>query len=145
MNPPRETVWAALFQLFAAKLPAAGFVVVERRLKHWNDVPAIQQPYFCQAQTGENIVQERGKPPVYLLRGDLYLYARTDGNLDPGPVINPLMDAVEAAIKPSGLEEVQTLGGLVHWCRIEGDVETDEGTLGPQSVAIIPIVICLGG
>ena len=33
----------------------------------------------------------------------------------------------------------QTLGGLVHDCRIAGDIETDEGRLGDQAVAIIPI------
>jgi hypothetical protein len=34
-----------------------------------------------------------------------------------------------------------TLGGLVNYCRIEGDIETDEGLLGEQAVAIIPVSI----
>ena len=35
----------------------------------------------------------------------------------------------------------QTLGGLVAHAWIDGVIETDEGVLGDQAVAIIPVVI----
>ena len=35
----------------------------------------------------------------------------------------------------------QTLDGLVMGCRIDGKIETDEGALGAQSVAIVPITV----
>ena len=39
----------------------------------------------------------------------------------------------------AALRNVQTLGGLVSDCWISGKIETDEGALGGQAVAIIPI------
>ena len=37
----------------------------------------------------------------------------------------------------------QILDGLVMDCRIDGKIETDEGTLGAQSVAIVPITVLI--
>ena len=131
----REEIWAALF----AKLPTAGFNTKSRRLKHWDDVPKEKQPALFLAQGPETHVRVTGQPAKRTFTGELYVYARTDGGLDPGPVINPLLDAIEQALEPNAVEQVQTLGGLVDHCRIEGAIETDEGTLGDQLVAIIPI------
>jgi hypothetical protein len=56
--------------------------------------------------------------------------------------MNPLLDALTAALAPPNpVENVQTLGGLVAHCWIEGGIQTDEGVLGGQSVAIVPIRI----
>lgn len=133
----REPIYAALF----AKLSAsAGYATTSRRLKHWNDVPSGEQPALFMAQRNEVAATKgRGLPTEWTLSVDVYVYVRTDGGQAPGPLLNQLLDAVEAALAPSQLENVQTLGGLVHWCRIEGAIETDEGTLGDQAVAIIPI------
>lgn len=144
-NPTREAIWSTLYARFSPLLLSQGFVTVGRRLKHWADVDKILQPYFCMAQGDELIENTRGFPSRWSLEGKLYIYARTDGDLDPGPVINPLTDAVEAALAPNPVEAEQTLGGLVSWCRLNGNVETDEGTLGPQSVVILPLTIYLGG
>lgn len=145
MKPSRETIWAAVYALFQANLPApiGPFITVSRRLAHWADVDKMAQPYFCMAQGRDEYVTETGQPTRYRMTCDLYVYCRTDGDPDPGPILNPLIDAVEAAIAPNPVEGKQTLGGLVEWCRIEGTIETDEGTLGAQSVAIIPLAIYL--
>lgn len=138
MSISREPIYAALY----AKLQgAASFTTTSRRLRHWNDVPAEQQPAMFMAQRNEVAATQRGLPTEWTLNVDVYVYARTDGGADPGPIINPLLDAIEAALAPNAVESAQTLGGLVHWCRIEGAIETDEGTLGDQAVAIIPITI----
>lgn len=136
----REAIYSALF----AKLQAsANYVTTSRRLLHWNDVQSSQQPALFVAQRNEVAVTDRGMPTRWTLNVDVYVYARTDGGLNPGPIINPLLDAIEAALAPNAVENAQTLGGLVSWCRIEGAIETDEGTLGDQLVAIIPITLFL--
>lgn len=133
----REPIYAALFARLAA---SAGYVTTSRRLKHWNDVSYTEQPALFMAQRGEVATTTgRGLTTEWTLNVDVYVYVRTDGGQPPGPLLNQLLDAIEAALAPSQIENVQTLGGLVHWCRIEGAIETDEGTLGDQAVAIIPI------
>lgn len=134
----REAIYSALFSQVVS---SSVWRTASRRLLHWNDVPAKQQPALFMAQRGESVQTERGKPPIWRLNVDLYVYCRTDGGLAPGPILNPLVDAIEAALAPNQIENAQTLGGLVTWCRIEGAIETDEGTLGDQTVAIIPISI----
>lgn len=138
MSITREPIYSALFNLLSN---AATFNTKSRRLRHWNDVPKDQQPALFMAQRSEVARTQRGQPTEWTLTVDVYIYCRTDGKLDPGPIINPLVDAIEAALAPNPIENVQTLGGLVHRAQVDGAIETDEGTLGDQSVAIIPITI----
>ena len=60
-------------------------------------------------------------------------------------VLNPLLDAVEAALAPDPVGHVQTLGGLVSHCWIAGRIQTDEGVPGGQAVAIVPVEILVSG
>jgi hypothetical protein len=134
----REPIFAALF----AKLTAsAGYATSSRKLKHWSDVPRDQQPALFLAQGRQSVKTVRGQPSVWTLSAEVYVYVNTSGFSNPGSALNPLMDAIEAALAGNQGENTQTLGGLVDWCRIEGSIETDEGTLGDQAVAIIPISI----
>ena len=58
----------------------------------------------------------------------------------PATLLNTIQQGVMVALLTDLLHDGrQTLGGLVHDCFIDGEVETDEGTLGEQAVAIIPI------
>lgn len=132
----REPIYSALFAKLAG---SAGYVTTSRRLKHWNDVQPEQQPALYLAQKGEIALTVRGQPTKWTLTVDVYVYVRTTGEQSPGPLLNNLLDAIEAALAPNAIENAQTLGGLCEWCRIEGAIETDEGTLGDQAVAIIPI------
>lgn len=136
----REAIYAALFEM-VSNVP--GIVTASRRLRHWGDVPPVDQPALFQAQTGENAMSETGfNPTKWHMNVDLYLYchAGNDSDATPATDLNNLLDAIEEALKPD-YTGYQRLGGLVFDCRIDGKVETDEGTLGPQSVAIIPIKI----
>lgn len=144
----RETIAAALFAKLAT-LSAGGsplFVTTSRRLQHWADVPAESQPALYQIQTREECARTRGKPPLWKLRLSLYLYvhtmAQTDSTIVPSQLLNPLLDAVEAALAPDDIaNDVCSLGGIVSSCYIDGAIETSEGLLGDQEVAIIPITI----
>jgi hypothetical protein len=84
---------------------------------------------------------------VWTLLVDLYVYAHaSDPYVAPATVLNPLIDAVEAALAPLAATGVQDLGvpGMVQHAYIAGKIETDEGVLRDQAVAIIPVeILCL--
>jgi hypothetical protein len=139
----REPIYAALFALVQG---AASFVTISRRLRHWSDVAAAEQPALFQIQKSETAEERRPLPVKWRARVDLYLYAHSPDELTaPATVINPLLDALETALAPDPVSHVQTLGGLVQHCWIAGGIQTDEGVLGGQSVAIVPIEILIAG
>lgn len=141
MTVSREQIHAALFQLLTS---AGGFITTSRTLKHWSDVPAASQPALFQAHRAEMVENPtRGAPARWSMSFDIYVYANTasDPAQSPSTVLNPLLDAIVAALAPNQVTGVQTLGGLVHHCWISGRIESDEGTLGNQGVLIIPIDI----
>lgn len=145
MNVTRETVYAALFALLSN---VDGFVTYSRRLKHWSNVIAEEQPALFQVQ-GHQAPQQtgRGIPPKWLLRAELYVYvnAGKDSSVVPAISLNKLLDSIEAALKPSTgtdlMQNVQTLGGIVSHCWLDGEIEVFDGALGEQSIAIVPISI----
>lgn len=128
--------------LFERLRGAASFVTVSRKLRHWSDVPAEDQPALFMAQgNGGMLSRERGQPARLVMRARAWVYARTIGDRDPATVLNELLDAITDALEPDPHPGVQTLGGLVHHCWIDGEIETDEGALGDQAVAIVPITL----
>ncbi len=138
----RETIYDGLFAQLSA---IAGFNTKSRKLKHWTDCPSVNQPALYQAQGKETANTITGQPTKWELRFNIYLYAHTDGITPPSTVLNPLLDAVTNLINArSPVNGVNQLGvtipGVV-WARIDGTIETDEGTLGNQAVAIIPVLI----
>jgi hypothetical protein len=61
-------------------------------------------------------------------------------------LLNPLIDAVEAALAPSPAAGLQNLDlpAMVQHAAIAGKIDTDEGALGDQAIAIIPVeILCL--
>ena len=141
----REPIYAALFDRVAE---AGGFVTAERRLRHWSDVAPAEQPALFMAQKSETAaVKALGAPTVWTLNVELYLYAHSsDPYVSPASVLNPLVDAVEAALAPSAPTGLQDLGlpSMVQHATIAGKIETEEGVLGDQAIAIIPVeILCL--
>jgi len=145
VNVSRETVYAALFALVTS---VPGIRTQSRRLIHWADVNAADQPALFQVQSHQAPQQTgRGMPPKWLLRAELYLYANagSDPHVIPAQQLNTLIDAIEAALKPATgndiIQNVQTLGGIVSHCWLDGEIEVFDGALGEQAVAIVPISI----
>ena len=135
----REAIYGALF---AVAQRAAGFATVSRKLQHWTDVPSGAQPALFQNQRQELVQQQTNRPPIWRYSVDWYVYAWSDDpSQSPAIQLNTLIDALEAALAPAFPPENQTLGGLVTYARINGQIQTDEGVLGQQAVAIIPIEI----
>jgi len=138
----REPIYEALFAVITG---AASFATASRRLRHWSAVAAAEQPALFQVQKRESAKQAEGAPTVWRAELDLYVYCQAaDDVIAPTSALNPLLDAIEAALAPAGADQlagVQTLGGLVKHCWINGPIETDEGALGGQAVAIVPVEI----
>jgi len=141
----REPIYAALLALAQG---AAGFVTVDRRLRHWSSVSPAEQPALFMSQKAETAsVKTLGASTLWTLSADLYLYVHSsDPFAAPASLLNPLIDAVEAALAPSPATGIQDLGlpDMVSHAYIAGKLETDEGVLGDQAVAIIPVeILCL--
>ena len=133
----REPIYSALFALLSG---AAPFVTASRRLRHWSDVGPAEQPALFVVQKSETAERRAGLPAKWRASVDVYVYAHApDDVTSPATVLNPLLDAVEMVLAPQGA--VQTLGGLASHAWIAGKIETDEGVLAGQAVAILPVEI----
>lgn len=147
MQQPRETYYSAFFNRLKA-LEGAGVTTVSRRLKHWNDVPADQQPYIGVAQVRERGDYNPGRTEAWFLDLVLYVYV-TEPDPDGAPSIklNQVMDLINAAFQPDNINtNACTMGGLVHYVRLATNgTDTDEGTLGSQAVARIPVEMLVVG
>ena len=141
----REPIYAALFALVSN---AAGFVTTSRRWRHWSELTPAEQPALFLRQRSEAATEPTlGAPTVWRLRVDLYLYAHSsDPFATPASVLNPLVDAVEAALAPLVATGVQNLGlpDTVQHAYIVGRIITDEGVLRDQIAIVIPVeILCL--
>lgn len=135
----REAIYSALFDRLSG---IAGLKTKSRILKHWRDVPAEQQPALFMSQSSESPRTTTGEAQQWTLAVDVYVYVQTDGTNPPGSVLNPIIDAIEAAFTLHPITGQHTLDAPgVAWARINGTIQTDEGTLGNQAVCIIPIHI----
>jgi len=142
----RETIYAALY---AQVTGAAAFVTTGRRLRHWNELTPAEQPaLFLRQKMEVGAVPVLGAPTVWTLSVELHLYAHcSDPYGPPATVLNPLLDAVEAALAPPPAIGVQNLGlpAMVQHACIAGKVTIDEGTLRDQIAAIVPVeILCIG-
>jgi len=63
----------------------------------------------------------------------------------PSTALNALIDAACSVLQPAAPFARNTLGGLVEYVAIDGDIEVFEGVLGDRALAILPLKIVLGG
>ena len=141
----REWIYAALFARLAG---AAHFVTAARRLRHWSELAPAEQPALFMRQKAEHAsVATLAAPTVWTLVIELYVYAHASSPyVAPATILNPLIDAVEATLAPLAATGLQDLGlpAMVQHAYIAGKIETDEGVLRDQAVAIIPVeILCL--
>lgn len=119
-----------------------GFQTKGRRVLWHTQVP--NQPALFVRQAAEHHpARPTGMGEKPIIDFELWIYARSGNIPDANPIdaLNPLLDAVDIALKPSPVTRSQTLGGLVTHCWIEGDVVIDAGDAGPQAVAMIPVKV----
>jgi len=151
MNSPRESVFAALFALLTplqGSPPTVGqpFVTVSRRLVPWTDCDSTLQPAIYQWQDDEDTSQQQvWGENIWTLRAKLFIYAwNADDSTPSSPAMNALLDAVESALGTIPIGQINTLGGLVNNCYIDGKVIFAENVQAQQSVIVVPITIVTG-
>lgn len=140
----REPIYLALYNLLLGLVESESIKTASRRLKHWSDTPPPEQPAIFQIQKGEDPGQVRMLPTKWKLDVDLYVYVNSgdDPSAAAAELLNPILDDLESLFPTSDEDgPIQTLGGLVSHCWISGRIETAEGVLGQQEVAIVPIEI----
>jgi hypothetical protein len=139
----REQVYAALF----AKLQSVtGLTTVSRRLQNVQDVQPESFPAAYQLQ-GQQMAKYQGATPSLLTwKADWLLYVHdADLSSAPSTQLNALIDAASNVLTPAPGFERQTLGGLVEYCAVDGNIQVFEGVLGDRAVAVLPITIVLAG
>lgn len=140
----RELIYSSLFRIVS---DAANFATKSRRLRHWSDVAPAEQPALFMSEkggVGSKASTAYNAPTKWVLSADIYIYAHSSAPyISPAEILNPLVDAVERALAPDPITGLQTLGlnGMVLATWLSGKVDTDEGVLGDQALAIIPIEI----
>jgi hypothetical protein len=132
----REAIYSALFTLAAS---APGLITTSRKLKHWNDLSASEMPALFLTQGQQTPATVTGQPTRWELNATLWVYVPTLGANSPGEVLNPILDSICKNLDYPFPGQPQTLGGLVQYARIDGTIETSEGTLGDIEVVRIPV------
>lgn len=139
----REQIYSALFAVLAG-LP--GVTTSSRRLKNIQDLPPEAFPAVYQLQDKQSPKYQGSVPTRTVLRASWLLYANSsDMTVAPSTALNNLVDAACAALAPTPIQQKNTLGGLVEYAAISGDIEIFEGVLGDRAIAIVPIEIILPG
>ena len=135
----REPIYAALL----TKLNVAAFNTASRRFRMFTDVANPDMPALFLMQKDEIATVVPGLNTVWTIQAEaaIYVSVTADPSAPPSSILNPLLDAVEAALAPSPVTNKQTLGGLVQHCCISGPIRIDEAINGDVSIAIIPIEI----
>jgi hypothetical protein len=139
----REQVYSALF----AKLQGiSGLTTVSRRLANIQDVQPENFPAAYQIQEKQSAKYQGSVPTRTVLRASWLFYSYdSDPNGAPSIGLNNLVDQACAALAPPSVMQKNTLGGLVEYAAIDGDIEIFEGVLGDRAIAIVPIEIVLAG
>ena len=112
----REQISVAFFSLIAG---AADFTATSRRFVHWDQVNETQMPFLTMLKTGEVRGRQSEGLPTLTINAHVFIYmsAGMDPEDVPDTAMNALLDAVDAAVAPSGADALngnrQTLGGLV--------------------------------
>lgn len=136
-----EAKYAAFFDLLENAV-GAQVKTASRRLKHWSDVPPKEQPCIFVTETGIDAIGRVGLPQKYVLGCSIYIYVyESSPKAIPATKLNNILKVITEtiALRPSDISGCVTLGGLVTDCKISGKIETDEGLLDSQAVAIVPI------
>ncbi len=134
----REPIYAALFSRVAG---AADFATTERRRYDWRDEIAFAAlPGLFMRQK-----QEQKSEGKWTLSVDLQIVCGASPGVSPTAVLNPLIDAVEAALAPqaTGMQDLG-LPAMVQHAYIAGKIEYQDGDQSNQASAIIPVeLLCL--
>ena len=151
INP--EAIYTALLTQLKTLAPGT-FVTVSRKPLTPDQLTPDMQPALVMEETSDRAEpRPRGLPARWTLGVEVGIYyylesePETPGVYDPSPstTLNNLIAAVESALAPDPNTGVQTLGGAVSHCWIEGEVVKSPAYLQAQGAAVVPVKILAAG
>ncbi len=142
-----EQVYSALFALAAPLVTAGTLKTASRRWAPAANVQVEDAPALYQVQLTQKASYKENAPGTVWDIHALWVVVVVQGDdTQPmTPTLNPVLDALCQALAPTPNGTSQTLGGLVQYAAIEGEIEITEGQAADRSVAFIPIRIVLAG
>lgn len=148
MIPAREGISVALFNLIKNASYPAPAPFFSRKYISTADLGSARMPAVCMIVQNEHaeMMNVRGIPVKWKLEVLVFIFVSTSSpGAEPETVLNNILDSIDKALAaPLGsgpLNNRQTLGGLVHDCRINGTIERDPGFISGIGAAAIPIEI----
>ncbi|MHB1872302.1 MAG: hypothetical protein ACYCT1_15810 [Steroidobacteraceae bacterium] len=141
-----EQIYSAMFALAAPLLANGTLQTASRRWVPASSVMPENAPALYQVQLSQKAVYTENAPGTVWDINALWVVvvAQGDDTQPMTPTLNPVVDALCQAIAPPAGQR-QTLGGLVEYCAIEGEIQITEGQAVNRSVAFIPIRIVVAG
>ena len=144
MTTTREQVMEALL----ARLAKAGpFKTVGRRNRNPETIPARDTPALILVEHSEgyrNVSTQQPSVRKLMVRAIVYSDIGADENAIPAAVVNPILDAIDAALAPATPSSGPcTLGGLVQSVVIDGTIVKAPGDITGKSLAMVPLVVLL--
>jgi hypothetical protein len=142
MAVTREIVFQALF----ARLQGIpGIVSTSRRMTLPAQVAPGDQPCLMLWEQPEIARNQTGMPDKRVWEAwAVLVFTNTDQTIAGATIINPMLEALEAALSVDDYgRNVCSLGGLVHYARIEGNVIKETGDTDTTGLggAVVPIKI----
>ena len=137
-----EPILAAAWAVASAD---ASWLTKSRNLLHWADVPASGRPALFQSLKSVSVRPlGRGVTALRELRLTYTIYtAHTGATVAQTTLVNAIAVLADTFAPLPGFE-TQRLGGLAYSAAIDGEIETDEGTLGTDAVAFVPVLLVVG-
>lgn len=135
----REQCYAALFAALSGLQTGGTIKTADRRLRLLAEVNGSELPALFMTVDRQPVAQKTGTPPKRWLHALVYLYvANPMPDQSASTALNGLIDAVESALEPNSVQ-VNTLGGVVQWVRIDGTIEVYDAPKGQRAAAVIPV------
>ena len=139
----REQIYSALFTLGSS---AYAFKSSGRFLKGIPSVGKLAQPSFTQWEYAERDESKIGMPRKLILECYWLVYLRTDSNVIEAPwstKIDPILDALDMALRPDDGSRRLTLGGLVYSVRKVNKTPKELGDTNEdrQGMAWLPLEV----
>ena len=142
----RNQIMDALLAQFEDNMTTVKFF--ERKFQEFSQTPMSgDMPILMLCKTKENYPPRaiKSEPPkrTFTVEAIIYISAGQDQNATPDETVCDIMDDVDLALRPVGVNKTQTLGGLVSHCYIEGDVICVPGDLDGLGMIHVPLTIVL--
>jgi hypothetical protein len=120
----------------------SGFLTFSRRFQFARQVS--EQPALYLREPRERLAYKNISLQEQTMFVEVWMYTKAGQNPDIAPTIaiNSMLDALQAVFAPDlpGTNRF-TLGNLVFWCRLSGDVDKDPGDVSNQSIVVADVEI----